>query len=116
MKGDTTIIFSRNPAYPVKRPEEAYQVYGETEGGQLFVYSKGARIIRHELNFRGLPEADITALRSFVENEINFGLESFTYYDEDGIPHAVRLERPHLDFQEDFLGTFSGRLILREER
>ena len=113
--GTTILTFSNNPVYPVRRPIEAAQVYGETESGELYVYDKGVKIKRHELDFKRMSEADLMALKNFVENEISFGLNPFTYNDEDGVAHQVRLESPIFDFEEDFLGLFSGRLILREE-
>jgi hypothetical protein len=110
--GSNVLQFSRGIQYPVQKPVEKLQVVDRTGGGTLQIEELGVTIRRFPITFKGLPQADYEALLNW-HNQIANGAENvFTYYDEDGLTHTVRLLTTTIDFQQTSYQRFSGDLLL----
>ncbi len=114
VKGATTWQPSRNPLYPGVRVISRPQVRGVTDGDLMYVYDKGAEHRVFELQFR-LEETDKDNLLSFIQTDIVYGRETFTYNDEDAAAHTVRLVRVDVRTEEIANAIFDVALTLREE-
>ena len=114
VSGATTWTPGRNPLFPGVREHISMQVHGETDGGQLYVYDKGVERQIFELHFRLLETAKDNLL-NFIRATISYGLNTFTYNDEDGNAHTVRYVNESLRREEIAPGIFDISLTLREE-
>ncbi|MDO9069319.1 MAG: hypothetical protein Q7W05_12780 [Deltaproteobacteria bacterium] len=110
--GGNSLTFSKGIQYPVQKPAEKTQVIDRTGGGTLQVEDLGVTIRQFPIAFRSLPLADYEALYSWHDTICNGAQNSFTYYDEDGLAHTVRMLTTKLDFQQTSYQRFSGDLLL----
>lgn len=110
--GTNVLQFSKGIQYPVSKPVEKLQVIDRTGGGTLQVEELGVTIRQFPITFKGLPLADYEALLNW-HGQIAGGAEnSFTYYDEDGLIHTVKMLTTRLDFPQTSYQRFSGELLL----
>lgn len=114
VKGATTWAPSTNPLFPGVRVIGRPQVQGITDGNLMYVYDKGAEQRVFELSFR-LGETDKDNLLSFIQNTVVYGRDTFTYNDEDGSAHTVRLLNGEVRVEEIAPAIFDVALALREE-
>lgn len=110
--GGNSLTFSKGIQYPVQKPAEKTQVIDRTGGGTLQVEDLGVTIRQFPIAFRSLPLADYEALSSWHDTISNGAQNPFTYYDEDGLAHTVRMLTTKLDFQQTSYQRFSGDLLL----
>ncbi len=110
--GAATLQFSRGIRYPVSRPVEKIQVIDRTGGGSLQVEDLGVTIKTFPIVFRGLPLEDYQALKTWHNTIANGAANPFTYFDEEGIAHTVRLLTTTIDFPETAYHRFAGELLL----
>jgi hypothetical protein len=110
--GGNELQFSRGIRYPIARPVEKIQVIDRTGGGSLQVEELGVTIRTFPIAFRGLPLADYQALITWHGTIANGAANSFSYYDEEGNAHTVRMLTTKLDFQETSFQRFTGELLL----
>lgn len=110
--GANSLQFTRGIRYPVSRPVEKIQVIDRTGGGSLQVEELGIAIRTFPIVFRSLPIADYQALITWHNTICNGAANPFTYYDEEGIAHTVRLLTTTIDFPETSYHRFAGELLL----
>lgn len=110
--GANSLQFTRGIRYPVSRPVEKMQVIDRTGGGSLQVEELGVTIRTFPIVFRNLPLADYQNLKTWHETICNGAANPFTYYDEEGNAHTVRMLTTKIDFPETSYHRFAGELLL----
>lgn len=110
--GGNVLQFSRGIQYPVAKPVEKLQVIDRTGGGTLQVEDLGVTIRSFPIVFKSLPLADYEALLAWHSQIAAGAANPFTYYDEDGVSHTVRMLTTRLDFQQTSYQRFGGELLL----
>jgi hypothetical protein len=114
-KGVDTFTFSKGRAYPLDDPGQVNVPVDYSEGGQLYAYDKGIEEQFINLSFDRLPQADFNNFSDWLLNIAVGPLNTFTYTDESGAAHTVRL----LDTRNPLKGVahemYSGTIHLREE-
>ena len=114
-KGEDTFTFSKGREYPVHDPIHVNVVVDYSDGGQLYAYDKGIEEQFYNLNFSGLSRTDYDNVEDWLQNIAVGPKNTFTYTDEDGDNHTVRLLDTKNPLQETASGLFSGELHLRKE-
>jgi len=110
---DTNVLqFSKGIQYPVHKPQEKLQVVDRSDGGTLQVEDLGPVIREFPIVFKGLPLADYEALMIWHDQICNGAVNVFSYFDENGISHNVRMLTTKIDFPETSYQRFSGELLL----
>lgn len=110
--GGNSLIFSRGIQYPVQKPVEKLQVVDRTAAGGLQIEDLGVILRQFPLSFKGLPLADYEALLNWHSQIAAGAANPFSYHDEDGAAHTVRMLTLRLDFQQTSYQRFSGQLLL----
>ena len=110
--GGVALQFSKGIQYPVQKPVEKSQVIDRTAGGDLQVEELGVTIRQLPVEFKGLPLEDYTALMHWHEHVCNGAEKEFTYFDEEGDPHTVKMLTTKIDFRQVSYHRYSGGLIL----
>lgn len=110
--GLNVLQFTRGIRYPVEKPHEKLQVSDRSAGGALQVEELGIDIHTRRLVFRNLPLEDYEALISWYNSMANGVMNSFTYYDEDGVAMTVRMLTNPLNFPQTSYQRFAGELLL----
>ena len=110
--GANVLQFTKGIRYPVSRPVEKIQVIDRTGGGSLQIEELGITISTFPIVFRGLPLADYQGLKTWHNTISNGAANQFTYYDEEGVAHTVRLLTTKIDFTETSYHRFAGELLL----
>lgn len=110
--GGNTLQFSRGIRFPVSKPHEKLQVIDRTAAGTPQVEELGIDIHTRRLVFRNLPQSDYDALCTWYDTICAGALNSFTYYDEDGVSMTVIMLTNPYDFPETSHQRFSGELLL----
>ena len=114
-KGVDTFTFSKGRSYPLDDPVQVNVVTDMSEGGQMYAYDKGVTERFFNLVFERIPQADYANFADWLENHAVGPLNTFTYTDEDGATHTVRLLDTRNPLREVASGLFSGTIRLREE-
>jgi len=114
-KGGNTFTFTRGRSYPLHDPVRVKVVVGYSEGGQLYAYDKGVTEQLFNLVYERLPQADYDNFENWLENVAVGPKNTFTYTDEDGTDHTVRLLDTENPLQEVANSMYSGTIRLRKE-
>ncbi len=114
-KGGDTFTFSKGASYPGRRPAAVNVPVDYSEGGQLYAYDKGIAEQFFELNFEGLSQTDYDNVENWLLNVAVGPLNTFTFTDEDGTDHTVRLMNVKNPLSETAAGLFAGTIELRAE-
>lgn len=108
--GFTTWAPSRGRSFPKSTPIKGYDVIEQTEDGTFQVSNYGAVRI-HPVTISRLPRADwdggfdwatktqtpgTQSLANWFYNVAGRMLNTFTFNDEEGVPHTVRFSEPEL--------------------
>lgn len=110
-----TLNFTRNPVYGgMGAPYGFRQPRDLSDGGVFYSYDKGVMEEFIELKWAMMPLADWTALDSFIRNEVVGAKNAFTYIDQNGAAHTVRIETDSVDFREARNQRYAGSLTLRK--
>ncbi len=121
-----SVQFSDNPCYGSSMPFEFKQPKDYSDGGELYIYNKGLVEDIFILVFKKMTEADYSNMTGFFKNVIQGAGYSFTYYDENGTAHTVRLMDDAIDFKIEGHGDINesgswvplyraGSITLRKE-
>jgi len=114
-KGGDDFTFSKGRSYPLDDPSQVNVPVGYSEGGQLYAYDKGIEEQFFNLVFERIPQADYENFEEWLTDIAVGPKNTFTYTDEDGNNHTVRL----MDTKNPLKGVaaemFSGTIELREE-
>jgi hypothetical protein len=113
--GADTLTFSVGRAYPVYDPAEVAVVTDESEGRQMYAYDKGVIVQYHNLVFERLSSTDFDNFDDWLQNIAVGPTNEFTYTDEDGAAHTVRLVDTKNPLREVSDNRYSGTVQLREE-
>lgn len=114
-KGGNSFTFSRGRSYPLYDPSRVNVVVAYSEGRQLYAYNKGITEQFINLVFERLPQDDHDNFDNWLKNVAVGPLNTFTYTDEDGNDHTVRLMDTENPLRKVADGMFSGTIRLREE-
>lgn len=113
--GMTVVTFETNPERPMSFPLESGQEMLETAGGDFYVYKKGAERQRWELVIPYVSASKYTELRNFIRDTIDYARNTFTFTDEGGTEHTVRLGSPDIAWESDIKGRYMVTLTLLED-
>ncbi|MBU0665345.1 MAG: hypothetical protein KJ990_12490 [Proteobacteria bacterium] len=91
---------------------EKIQVMDRTASGALQVEELGVTIRSFPIVFKGLPLADYQALVTWHDSIANGAENNFTYYDEDGVAHTVKMLTLVLNFKQTSYQRYAGELLL----
>lgn len=98
--GVTTVNFSKASTFPSGDPLTINQFVGVSDDNTIRVFSLGEPKQTLEVIFEQLTVSDIVAIKAFFNNPlVNWGVNSFTYTDEDSTAHTVRYLQPTFDPQ-----------------
>lgn len=114
-KNASSFTFSKGRVYPLDDPDQVNVPVDYSEGGQLYPYDKGIQERFFNLVFDRLPQADFDAFSTWLTTTAVGPKNTFTYTDEDGVAHTVRLLDTKNPLREVVSGLFSGTIQLREE-
>ena len=114
-KGGNTFTFSKGRSYPLDDPGQVNVPVDYSEGGQLYAYDKGIEEQFYNLSFERIPQADYNNFAAWLLTVAVGPKNTFTYTDEGGAAHTVRL----MDARNPLRGMahelYSGTIHLREE-
>lgn len=118
-KGGDNFTFSKGRSFPIADPAQVNVPTDTTDGGQLYAYDKGIEEKLFNLVFEKLPQTDYDNFEDWLLNIAVGPKNTFTFTDEDGNTHTVRLldtKNPLQAVDEDATGwLYSGTIQLREE-
>lgn len=98
--GVTSVFLSKASTFPSGSPLTPNQFVGVSDANTVRVFSLGVPKRQLEVIFQQLTSTDITALENFFNNSlVNWGVNSFTYTDEDATAWTVRFIQPVFDPQ-----------------
>lgn len=114
-KGGDTFTFSKGRSFPLDDPDQVNVPVDYSEGGQLYAYNKGIAERFFNLVIERGSQADYNNFSNWLLIVAVGPLNIFTYTDEDGVTHTVRL----MDTRNPLRGVahelYSGTIRLREE-
>lgn len=114
-KGGYSFQFSKGRVYPVDDPKAVNVVVDYSEGVQLYAYDKGVVEQFFNLYFEQVDQADFENVEDWLVNVVVGPKNVFTYTDEDGVSHTVRMLDIKNQFKEVGAGLYSGVIHLRKE-
>jgi hypothetical protein len=110
--GVTTVTFSKASVFPGSSPRTINQFTGISDDNTIRVASLGPAKQSFEVVFEQLTSADITAVTAFFENPlVNWGVNEFTWTDEDGVATGVRFLQTEFDPREDSEDNWTLALV-----
>lgn len=109
----TTFINLDEPDFPYAYAWDRKQTMLETEQGQRYVYTFGAKRRRWDLRWSFLPASQFQALENFITNTVNFKELPFTFVDHRGNNYTVRCIA--FSFSQVNPYYYSVSLVLEEE-
>lgn len=113
-KGATTVEIDRGCLFPYRPEYSPFQAQLYTEGGDLLIQDLAAGQELTVYSFENLTTAQRNSLKSFYQNTINAGAETFTFVDVDGTEYSsARWMDSLFDFQMDTEGRWSGTITLK---
>lgn len=119
-----TVTFSNPPynctiranIYPERRQEPPRQKVGMSEGGAIKVALLGDPDDIQPLSFARLSVAHYTALRTFIQDGVNYSEEPFTFTDAHSVDHTNMRYISGLEtFEKRRPGVYYGTLIIRKD-
>ncbi|MCE5212998.1 MAG: hypothetical protein LLG40_15760 [Deltaproteobacteria bacterium] len=118
-KGANSFTFSKGREFPVYDPGQVNVPVDYSEGGQLYAYNKGIAEQFFNLTFKKLSATDYSNFDTWLKTTVVGPASTFTFTDENGTTHTVRLLNTKNPLQadgEDATGfLYSGTIQLREE-
>jgi hypothetical protein len=118
-KDANTFTFGKGRVFPVKDPASVTVPTDKSDGGQMYAYNKGISEQLFNLVFEKISATDHTAFLDWLLNHAVGPVNTFTFTDEAGATHTVRLLDTTDPFEadgEDGTGfLYSGTIQLREE-
>ncbi|WP_136360660.1 hypothetical protein [Desulfatibacillum aliphaticivorans] len=114
-KDSDTFTFSQARALPAHDPVSVNVVTGYTEGMQLYAYDKGVTEREFRLVYTRLTQADFDNFTNWLENIAVGPKNTFTFTDEDGNDHTVRLMDTENPLSLAANTFYKGTITLRKE-
>lgn len=114
--GVTTVQLSKASTFPSAEPLTPNQFVGVSDDNTIRVFSLGPAKQNLNVIFEQLTLTDVNAIIAFfVDSLINWGVNSFTYTDEESTAFTVRFLQPIFDPQQVSDDNFSLNLTLTVE-
>ena len=113
--GANTFTWGTGRRFPVHDPVKVNVVTDVTDGGQLYAYNKGITEQFFYLDFLNVDQTDYDNFADWLENIAVGPLNTFTFTDEDGNNHTVRLMDTTNPLKEISKGHYAGTITLRKE-
>ena len=118
-KSANTFTFSKGRSFPISDPAQVNVPTDMTDGGQMYAYNKGIAEKLYNLVFNKLSATDFSNFETWLKTTVVGPTSTFTFTDEAGATHTVRLldtTNPLQADGEDGTGfLYSGTIRLREE-
>jgi len=114
-KNADSFSFSKGRSYPLDDPAQVNVPVDYSDGGQLYAYDKGIQEQFHNLVFDRLSETDFDNFDNWLTTIAVGPKNTFTYTDEAGVDHTVRLLDKKNPLKSMVSGLYSGTIQLREE-
>jgi hypothetical protein len=114
-KGGVSFTFSKGRVFPLNDPGQVNVAVDYSAGGQLYAYDKGIEEQFYNLVMERVPKADFDNFAAWLLDVAVGPLNTFTYTDEDGVAHTVRLLDTKNPFKEVAHELYSGTIHLRKE-
>jgi len=118
-KGGSTFTFSKGRVFPISDPAQVNVPTDMSDGGQMYAYNKGIAEKFYNLVFQKLSATDQSQFETWLKTTVVGPASTFTFTDEAGATHTVRLldtKNPLQADGEDSTGfLYSGTIRLREE-
>jgi hypothetical protein len=113
--GADDFTFTRGRSYPVDDPAEVSVVTDLSEGMQMYAYNKGVELQFFNLFFEKLDSTDNSNVGTWLTDKAVGPKNTFTYTDEDGNSHTVRLLNVSNPLKEMSHNNYAGTIRLRKE-
>lgn len=113
--GADDFTFTQGRSYPVDDPAEVSVFTGLSEGMQMYAYDKGVEIQLFNLFFEKLDSTDFGNVETWLTDKAVGPKNTFTYTDEDGNNHTVRLLNVSNPLKEISHNNYAGTIRLRKE-
>lgn len=113
--GGDSFTFSKGRSYPLDDPAQVNVVVDYSEGGQLYAYDKGIQEQYFNIDFERISQTDYDNFEDWLLNIAVGPTNEFTYTDEDGNDHTVRLMDTKNPLKRVADGMYTGTIQLREE-
>ncbi|MBN1830295.1 MAG: hypothetical protein JW884_14275 [Deltaproteobacteria bacterium] len=114
-KGASSFSFSRPRVYPLDDPVQVNVPTSMSDGGQLYAYDKGIEEQFFNLTFEDLTGTDFTNFETWLKTTACGPKNTFTYTDEAGTDHTVRLLDTKNPLKKTGNGKYGGTIQLRKE-
>lgn len=107
------LVLSRDALMPFVRPRVLNQFVGVSDANTVKVASVGAPLETIVIQFAQLTRTDRDNIIAFLADPlVNYGENSFTYTDSDGVSSTVRFLDTELALPEDSDNNVSWELVL----
>ncbi len=114
-KGAQSFTFSKGRSFPLDDPGQVNVPVDYSEGGQLYAYDKGIKEKFYNIALERASQADYDNFDNWLLNVAVGPRNSFTYTDEAGAAHTVRLLDTKTPLRAVAHELYSGTIQLREE-
>lgn len=110
--GVTTVTLSKASIFPDRSPKTINQFTGISDNNTIRVASLGPPKQSFEVQFDQLTQQDITNIDAFFNDPlVNWGVNSFTWTDENGLATVVRMLMTEFDPEGQSEDNFSLTLV-----
>lgn len=114
--GVTTVVTSKASTFPSGTPLTPNQFVGVADDNTIRVFSLGTARRHLQVVLQQLTSTDIANLEGFFTDPlVNWGVNSFTYTDEDSTSYTVRFLQPVFDPQQVSDNNFNLQLTFTVE-
>lgn len=114
-KAASSFAFSKGRSFPLDDPGQVNVPVDYSEGGQLYAYDKGIEEKFFNITLERASQADYDSFDNWLRNVATGPKNTFTYTDESGVAHTVRL----LDIKNPLRAVahelYTGTIQLRKE-
>lgn len=114
-KGVDSLTFSKGRSFPLNDPAQVNVPVDYSDGGQLYAYDKGIEEQFFNIVFDRIGQTDFNNFHTWLTDVAVGPKNTFTYTDEDGAGHTVRLMDTKNPLKGVASGMYSGTILLRKE-
>lgn len=114
-KGADTFQFSKGRSYPLHDPAQVSVITDLSESKQMYTFDKDVIVHHYKLYFKNLSQTDYNNFSNWLRSIAVGPKNTFTYKDEDGNNHTVRLFNTQNPLKKISHENFEGTIELRKE-